>query len=65
MRVAWSQALKPPGWLSDMGINHTPMAAAPATTVTPRRLHRRVEPTTGMQGQHGERLDHRLPEAGQ
>ena len=48
IRVARSQAPKPPGWLSDMGTSQTPMAAAPATTVTPSRPHRRVEATTGM-----------------
>ena len=66
-RCGWpgAQAEKPPGWLSDMGTNHTPMATAPATTVTPRRAHRRVEATTAMQRQDGERLDDRLPEAGQ
>lgn len=48
IRVARSQALKPPGWLSDMGTSQTPMDAAPATTVTPSRRHCRVEATTGM-----------------
>ena len=46
VRVAWSQVGNPPGWDSTMGTNHTATAAAPASTVTPSRLQRLVDPST-------------------